>query len=250
MDGIMEHDEIAHAPALQDQIDDINRKLDLILEEIALQQRHRREMEDLKDDLMRVGKDVYETAVVELDQVHDSIQTGDVLHLFKKLLRNIRTLTAMFEALENAKDFIADAAPVSRELVLDTMRKLDEFDRKGYFEFAKELGGVADKVVTSFSVEDVKHLGDNIVTILNTVKHLTQPDMLQVVNNGLSVYRKLNIQVDEEVSLRQLFREMRSPEMRRGLAFLIRFLKSIAEHPTSNNPIDKTRSKGENHGNT
>ena len=234
MEGVFEHNEMLQTPLLQDQIDAINRKLDVILEEIALQQRHRREMEDLKDDLMRVGKDVYDTAVVELDQVHDSIQTGDVLHLFKKLLRNIKTLTAMFEMLENAKDFIADAAPVSRELVLDTMKKLDEFDRKGYFEFVKELGKVADKVVTSFTIEDVRNLGDNIVTILNTVKHLTQPDMLQVINNGLGVYRKLNIQVDEEVSIRQLVRELRSPEMRRGLAFLIRFLKSVAEQPLHN----------------
>lgn len=250
MNGILEHDDVMQDPVSHRQIEEINRKLDVILEEIVLQQRHRREMEDLKDDLMRVGKDVYETAVVELDQVHDSIQTGDVLHLFKKLLRNIRTMTAMFEALENAKDFLADAAPVSRELVLDTMRKLDEFDRKGYFDFMKELGKVADRVVTSFSIDDVKHLGDNIVTILNTVKHLTQPDMLQVVNNGISVYRKLNIQVDEEVSIRQLLREMRSPEMRRGLAFLIRFLKSVAEPADNTQKTNNARSKGENHGNT
>ncbi len=70
----------------QNQIDEINRKLDLILEEIELQKKHRREMEDLKDDLFRVGKDLYETAVVELEEVHDHIQTGDILHLGKKLL--------------------------------------------------------------------------------------------------------------------------------------------------------------------
>ena len=37
---------------------------------------------------------------------------------------------------------------------------------RGYFEFIKESQNVVDKVVTSFSKEDVKALGDNVVTIL------------------------------------------------------------------------------------
>ena len=35
----------------QNQIAEINRKIDIILEEIELQKQHRRMMEDLKDDL-------------------------------------------------------------------------------------------------------------------------------------------------------------------------------------------------------
>lgn len=221
---------------LQTQIDEINRKLDVILEEIELQQHHRREMDDLKDDLMRVGNDVYQSAVVELEEVHDYIQTGDILYLFKKLLRNINTLTKMFEALENTKDFVQDFTPISRELFIDFMNKLDEFDRKGYFAFIKELNKVGDKVVTSFSVEDVKNLGDNIVTILNTVKNLTQPDMLHVINNAVAVYKKLDIEVEKDISLISLLKELNTPEMKRGLAFAIKFLKSVAEQQ-STNPI-------------
>ncbi len=87
--------------AMQSQIDDINRKLDLILEEIELQRVHRREMEDLKDDLMRVGKDLYETAVLELDGMHDQFRTEDLLHLGKKLMRNVNTISTVVEQLES-----------------------------------------------------------------------------------------------------------------------------------------------------
>ena len=71
---------------MQDQINDINKKLDIILEEIELQRVHRREMEDLKDDLMRVGKDVFQSTVEELEEVADHIKTGDILHLGKSYL--------------------------------------------------------------------------------------------------------------------------------------------------------------------
>lgn len=210
------------------QIDEINQKLDTVLEEIELQRKHRREMEDLKHDLMRVGKDLYNAAVEELEEVHDSIQTGDIIYLGKKLLRNINNITKTFEMLENAKDFLDDFSPISRELVIDFMKKLDEFDRKGYFEFMRELGRAVDNIATSFTVEDVRHLADNAGTILNTVKNLTQPDMLHTINNAVSVYKKLDIEVTEKVSIVSLIRELNTPEMKRGLAFAIKFLKSLA----------------------
>ncbi len=214
---------------VQKQIEEINRKLDIILEEIELQRKHRREMEDLKDDLTRVGKDLYNSAVEELEEVHDSIQTGDILYFFKKLLRNVNNLTKTFEMLENTKDFLQDFGPISRELVTDFMNKLDEFDRKGYFDYLSELSKALDNVATSFTIEDVRHLADNVVTILNTVKNLTQPDMLHAINNAVSVYKKLDIEVTEKVSIVSLIKELNTPEMKRGLAFGIKFLKSISE---------------------
>jgi uncharacterized protein YjgD (DUF1641 family) len=222
---------------MQSQIDDINRKLDIVLEEIELQRKHRREMDDLKEDLMRVGTDLYSTAVTELEEVSDHMQTGDVLHLGKKLLRNVNTFNKMFDQMESARDFVEDATPLVRESIIDFMAKMDEFDRKGYFRLMKEMENVIDNVVTSFTVEDVRALGDNVVTILNTVKSLTQPDMLNAINNAVSVYKKLDIEIEEKVSYYQLFKRMNTPEMRSGIAYGIKFLKSLAEQQYTNQPL-------------
>jgi uncharacterized protein YjgD (DUF1641 family) len=219
----------------QNQIDEINYKLSLILEEIELQKKHRRMMEDLKDDMYRVGKDLYETAIVELEEVHDHINTGDILHLGKKLLRNVNNLNKAFDQMESTRDFLRDVSPLVRESILDLMKKLDEFDRKGYFQFVKELQKAADNVVTSFSAEDVKHLGDNIVTILNTVKNLTQPDMLHAINNAVSVYKNIDLTVDSKVTVFSLVKELNSPEAKRGLAVGLKFLKNLATLEEQNN---------------
>jgi len=213
----------------QQQMEAINRKLDIILEEIALQQQHRREMDDLKDDLLRIAKDTYQTAIVELEQVHDQLRTGDMLFLDKKHLRNVNNITAMFEQVENVKGFLDDFTPISRELMIDGMNKLDEFDRKGYFEFIKELLKGMDNIVSSFSIDDVKRLRDNIVTIVSTVKNLTQPDMLQTINNALAVYKNLDIEIAEKVTLMSLVKEFNTPEVKRGLAFAMLFLRNLAQ---------------------
>lgn len=219
---------------IQTQIDSLNNKLDVILEEIEHQRKHRQEMEDLKNDLMRVITGVYQSAITELEEIHDQTTGEDIFFLGKKLLRNINNLTQTFELMENAKGFLQDFAPVSRELVLDTMNKLDEFDRKGYFEFIRELEKIADNIVSSFNIEDIKALSDNIVTILNTIKNLTQPDMLQALNNAVLVYKKLDISIDDDVSYFKLLKELKSPEMKKGLAFSIKYLKSLSESKTVN----------------
>ena len=223
---------------MQEQIDSINRKLDVILEEIELQKRHRREMEDLKDDLTRVGKDIFKSAVIELEEVHDHLETSDILYLGKKLLRNVKNIIKMIEQLENAMDFIEDFSPVFRDSIIDFMYKLDEYDRKGYFEFLKELAHITDNIVTSFSAQDVRRFGDDIVTILNTAKNLT-PNMLNTVNNALSVYKNLDFKETEKVNITKLLRELNKPEVKRGLLFAVRFLQNLANQEKINTNISK-----------
>ncbi len=213
---------------LQLQLEEINKKLNVIMEEIELQRRHRQEMHDLKDDLMRVAKDIYLTSLDELEQVHDYLKTGDIMHLLKKLLRNVNNLTRLFEQLENIRDFAKDFGMISKGMSIDLMNKLDELDRKGYFAFLKETQKIFDKIVTSFTVDDVKALGDNIVTILNTIKNLTQPDMLHTVNNALNVYKKLDIEVEDDISLLKLLKELNHPETKKALYFALQFLKNLS----------------------
>ncbi len=223
---------------IQTQINEINRKLDYILEEIEHQKSSRLEREELKDDLMIIGKDLYDTAVVELEQISEYVSTREILALGKKLLRNVETISSAVEQLESLRDFLIDFAPISRETFKDLMLKLEEFDKKGYFDFLKEFSSVIDNIVTSFSKEDVKALADNIVTILNTVKNLTQPDMLHTVNNAISIYKNLDIEITEKVTLFSLFKELNSPELKKGLAFAVQFLKNVA-NPRNGKDVNK-----------
>lgn len=218
---------------LQNQIDSINAKLDIILEEIEYQKRKRIEFEIFKEDFTRIGKDLYQTAINELDGVHDYVSTDEMIHLLKKVLRDVTVITRTFEQIENVQDFIQDASPLFRDAVLDLMKKLDELDRKGYFSFLRELIKIGDKIVTSFNIDDVRNLGDNIVAILNTVKNITQPEILVVLNNVIEVFKSLDKEIPGEVTYFTLLKELNKPETKKGLAFSISFLKSLTELSSS-----------------
>lgn len=217
---------------LSEQLAALDRKLDLISGEMEALRRYRLELEDLKDDLTRVAKDVFQTAIEEMEEVAPFVHSGDFVHLARKLLRNTRNVATLTTQVESVMDFTRDATPLGKELFNDLLSRLDELDRKGYFEFIRELFTVADRVVMTYSVADVRLLADNVVAILETIKGLTQPEMLQSINNAMVVYRKLDFDSVDEISLWKAFREINRPEMRRALGFLMTFMRNLSEHPT------------------
>jgi uncharacterized protein YjgD (DUF1641 family) len=219
---------------IQTQIDEINRKLDLVLEEVYSQKQARQTVEDLVTDVSLIGTDMFKASVVELDNAGIELDSEALKQLLFKFVRNIGTINELFEMLESANDLMKDVSPIIRQIGLDSIHKMNEFEQKGYFDFIREMSHIAENVMNHFSTHDVKLLADNVVTILETVKGLTEPEMLKALNNGLNVYKSLDTENIPEYSLWKAFREMNSPEMKKGLGFMITFLKNVAKDNPSN----------------
>ncbi|MFK5856988.1 MAG: DUF1641 domain-containing protein [Bacteroidota bacterium] len=214
---------------IQEQINEINRKLDIVLDEIIAQKQTRQSIEDLTSDLTIISKDVFASTVTELDNAGVEVDGEAVKLLVLKLIRNIDTITDLFDMLESGKDLLSDLTPIIQQVGLDSIHLMNDFEKKGYFEFVSQSIKILDNVVTHFSGDDLQLLADNVVTILETVKTMTQPDMLKAINSALIVYKNIDMDNIEEYSLFKAFRAMNSKEMKRGIGFMITFLKNISD---------------------
>ena len=112
-------------------------------------------------------------------------------------------------------------------MIIDFTKKLNTLEQKGYFEFLSETGKIFDNIITSFPPEDVRHLADNIVLILETIKNLTQPEMLKAINNAVSVFGKLETEEIQPYSVFKVIKELNSPEMKKGMGFMMMFVKNM-----------------------
>lgn len=220
---------------IQLQIDAINRKLDLILEEVYAQRESRQSLQDLADDVSIIGKDIFKNTVVQLDKAGIEVDPEALTGIGLKLIRNLNNINEFLEMLESVNDFMKDVGPIVHQIGLDTIHKLHELEQRGYIDFFRELGKSLDNIVTHFSAEDVRALSDNIVFIMETVKNLTQPDMLKAINNALAIYKNLDMENVEEYSIFKALMEFRKPEMKKGIGLMITFLKRMNE----NNPQAK-----------
>lgn len=214
--------------ALQTQITELNQKVDLLLEYVNQQRLKTNQLEDLVADVSIVGKDIYDTAVEELDNRMVNLDLDQVKCLVLRVLRNIDNMNKFLEMFESMNDFIKDASPIFNEVIIDFTKKMQEFDEKGYFEFFAEAGKIFDNIVTHYKPEDVRELSENIVTIMETVRSATQPEMMSAINNGLKIYGSLEMDNIPEYSVFKVMREMNKPDMKRALGFFVTFMKNMA----------------------
>ncbi|WP_297088553.1 DUF1641 domain-containing protein [uncultured Draconibacterium sp.] len=220
---------------LQLQIAELNQKVDLLLEYVNQQRLKTNQLEDLVADLSIVGKDMYDTAVEELDNRMVNLDLDEVKGLMLRILRNIDNMNRFLEMFESITDLIKDASPILNEVIIDFSKKMNELDQKGYFEFFAGAGQIFDNIISHYKPEDVRDLADNIVTIMDTVRSATQPEMMTAMNNGLRIYASMEMDNVPEYSLVKVFREMYKPEMKRALGFFVTFMKNMAAETNKNN---------------
>ncbi len=135
---------------------------------------------------------------------------------------------------EAYSELVADLQPVANQGMETMSRLLTEADSRGYTDFVRSGLGVVDKVVSSFDEDDVEALADNVVLILETVKEMTQPEVMQMLRSTLHQVQETE-EPEEPPSLFALVRQMRTLEARRGLYRLVVALETLGAEPGISN---------------
>ncbi len=217
---------------VQERIDALDKKMDLILEYMHQQKMKSGMVEDLVGDLSLVGKDAYETMVEELDKRKIQVDGAELTDLAISFIRNTGNIKAAMDTLEMAVDLGKEVGPIANEVIIDFTKKMNELEQKGYFAFFKEIGPILDNVVTGFTPHDLRELADSVVSILNTVKEMTQPEVLGTMQNAIKAFNSMETESVPSYSIWKLMREMNSPEMKKALGFAITFMKNVSRDVT------------------
>ena len=151
-----------------------------------------------------------------------------------KLTQQVEFLVSSSEQrnreLQMWRDLGRTVAPMAHEPLDVLVEKMAILDERGYFDFAKGGLEVIDRVVTAYGEEDIKALGDNVVLILDTVKEMTQPQVMSLLGSTMRGLQEED--TGEPPSLIPILKEMRDPQVRRGLARVLNTLRSLGANGT------------------
>lgn len=211
----------------------MNQKLDSILAHLDDQRQRSEAFDELKDDLIPIGNQVVKLTIDQLAEIGSDFQLEDLLFLGKRLLRDTRMISDLLDRVQAILDLASDAQSVGTQAFRQTTQALDRLEREGYFTFARGGWHILEKIVAEFDEEDINALGDNIVLILNTIKSMTQPEIMSFVHNTLLVAEK-EVEKPVDISYGGLLRQMRDPDVRRGLALTMRVLQVVGTQPAGN----------------
>ncbi|MFY9418391.1 MAG: hypothetical protein WAP17_04815 [Bacteroidales bacterium] len=184
---------------IQNQINELNNKVDTLLEYIIAQNKKNQAIDDFIDDAYKVGIDLFKTSAVELDNNGVEVDMDEVKILIFKLLKNIQTFNTLINMLESMVDLVKDATPIAREMIIDLTYQLDKLEKNGTIESLKTI------------------------TI-----NLTNPDLLQSLAKISSAIT--SVKPDEKldnISMFKLMKSLNNREVKSSLSYLIRILQEI-----------------------
>ena len=156
---------------VQLQIDEINRKLDIILDDISVQRQNREVLNDLAKDL----------------------------------------------------------APIIKQIGLDGIQKFHELEQKGYIEITKQVGKTMDTIISRYNIEEIESLSDNLVRVGDTLLAVTNPGVLNKINTAVVALNNINPDEIEEYSVWRLMKQLKKPEVRKSIGFIMAFLQNISK---------------------
>jgi uncharacterized protein YjgD (DUF1641 family) len=220
-------------PDLNQVVLELNRKMDALTNQVAylteqaqISARGRQERSELLETMMPVAKDAMQIASDQFEEIQDYLKVEDLLRFIKKLARSRPQLEMLLDLLDAVTDLGHIMNPIAKEGVDKLTSVLTELEGKGYFSFTRSGLRVVDNIVTSFTEEDVDRLGDNVVLILNTVKDMTQPEIMTFVRNTLHV-AEAEVEKPVNASMWSIMGQLRDPSVRRGLALTLRVLRVV-----------------------
>lgn len=212
-------------------IDALTAQVAYLTEQAQAAERARAERAELMSAMMPIANDAMRLATEQLEEIEPYVRGEDLLRLVKKLVRNGPNFEMLLDQLGSLLEFADIVMPMMTPAFDQATTGLAELEKRGYFTFAQGGIRIMDNIVTAFSEEDVRKLGDNIVLILQTVKEMTQPETMNFVRNTVQVIdREKDAPV--ETSLLALLGQMRDPNVRRGLAITLRVLRTIGAQTT------------------
>ncbi len=214
-------------------LETLHQKIDLISAQLEQQQRRQMELQELQNDLIPVMNHMIKLSIDELAEIGTEFQVEDLIFVLKRVLRNTRLIGRLMDMVEGGAGLIDEVTPIANQAFNTSVETLDRLERQGYFTFAQESWNILERIVAEFSEHDVRALGDNIVTILTTVRNMTQPEILALANNAISAISPPE-QV-EDVSTLRLIRELGDPSVRRGLARLLNMIKAMDAEASQGN---------------
>lgn len=135
------------------------------------------------------------------------------------------------ERWEVLDELVRDATPVMQQVMGSATDRLDVMPLARYGAFAGAGLSVVDRVVDAFGPDDVEALGENVVLMLQTLRAMTQPEILGLLRQTVA-WAHDHPAPTEPPSLMALAGRMRRPEVRAGLDRMLSLLEgAVASAP-------------------
>ncbi len=136
-------------------------------------------------------------------------------------------LKELRQAASRRQEFNDDLTPIVSQALKVATERLATLEERGYFKMGEGIFDIVDQVVQAYSPEDLQDLGRNIVSILDTIRALTQPEMMALVGEVTEAAE--NPEQLKPVGLLGAAKASRDEDAQRGMAVLLEVMRRLGK---------------------
>ncbi len=218
---------MTEATLTQAQFEQLMAKLTRIERFVEDQERRQKERDELKQDLIPIGNQMFKLAIDELAEIGMDFQLEDLLFLVKRLLRDIHLLLKALDQLEALMGLGEELNRLMKPMFNQVVEELDRMERAGYFALAQSGWQTLERIMAALSPEDLERLGQNADALAALLRALGDPNLWARAQRAVEVLQAEDGD-DRPPSLWALARAARDPQVRRGLARALELAKVLA----------------------
>lgn len=132
---------------------------------------------------------------------------------------------AQSEADQTRRELLGDALPIVKGVMDQVSTRLGHWEQRGVLDLGRAGLRVVERVAQAYRVEDVDELGDSVVAILDTVRALTQPEILALAREAGEVLEEAEGAAPTGVV--GLVQATRDVNVQKGLGLLVAGLRHV-----------------------
>lgn len=145
------------------------------------------------------------------------------------------------ERQRKAHEVFEEFSPIMRDVMIRATKELADLEERGYFMFARKMADIVDRVVTSYDEDDLTQFSDSVVTIIDTMRNVTQPDVLALANEATNAIH--DAEGVKGKGLYGMLRASNDKDVKKGMAVALEVLRHVGRAATRMDPSNSKRNR-------
>ncbi|MDP2316950.1 MAG: TusE/DsrC/DsvC family sulfur relay protein [Pseudomonadota bacterium] len=142
-----------------------------------------------------------------------------------RLDRIATDLAYVAERQRRMEELVDEMMPIAKQAMGVAAERLAAMETQGYFRFGRAAMTVADRVVERYDQEELDAFAANVSTLLDTVRALTQPEVLALASEAGEVVQ--NRDRLEPLGVFGMVRAAGDQDVQRGMATMMELLRHV-----------------------
>jgi hypothetical protein len=178
---------------LHKKIDQLTTQVEILTDHAEIEHRRRRDLDELKADLIPIGNQLVQLAINELAEIGTEFELEDLIYLLKRVLRNTQLILTMMDRFEALMGIADEMELLGKQVFSTAVETLDRLEREGFFTFARESWGVLEKIVAEVDPADIRSIGEDSgsPSTIALLKELNQPEVRKGMSRLLQIVKVL-----------------------------------------------------------